>query len=981
MHKVFRHLAAGVFIVVVFPALCFAQFGAIAGVVRDASGAVLPGVTVEATSPALIEKVRTAVTDGAGQYRVEQLRPGVYSITFSLQGFSTVRREGIEISAGFTASISESLRVGALTETITVTGESPVVDVQSISQQKTLGKDALDALPTARSFATLGTTLPGVQANQRDVGGTQGERGNMLSAHGGNPQDMTLQVDGISISNSSPLFGQSASVFSLNDAAVSEIAFETGAISVESAGGGVRVNAIPQEGGNRFSGSLFSNFATRGMSMSNYTDELKARGLTAPAGYDKLWDESVGIGGPIRRDQVWFFAAHRYRGNDVRGVDAYYEGNANDFVYDPDFSRPVHQGGWDLDNQIRVTAQLSQRNKVSGFFDKISKCNCPTIQVGPTTVGQSATRLVYPPTYMATGRWTSTITPKLLWDSTLAYDRQQSSFKPQEDVEVTSTSPTSVLEQTTGRTLRGPWNPPDTEDVRQYNAKGSLTYVTGSHAAKVGLSLHWGRRANTSDMYSNGTQFTLASGRPQSITMSTRPYTQLFDINSDTGIYAQDRWTLRRLTLTGGFRLDLVNVSIPEQTAAASTWVGARSFAEVKNVPNWKDVSPRVGMSYDLFGNGKTAIKASVNRYLTQAIFGFTATANPFATTVNTATRGWNDANGNFIPEGDPLNPQANGEFTGTLSNLNFGKSIVTTRIDPDVSEGWGKRGYNWEYTASVQHELIARVSIEGGYHRRTFHNQTVTDNLDVGPTDYDEYCITAPTDPRLGSVSGSRICGLYDVKPALAGVASNRLIRFGSEYTGQTSQVYDGFDLTVNARPSSGLFLQAGVSAGRTITKNCAVFDQPGIYRANATGVLTQCEITPPVQGNYRVSGSYMFPWQIQVSGVFQSIPPDNILATYPVTNAEASASLGRPATFPSVNVALIEPSTEFLERVNQLDLRVSKAFRFGRYRVEAIADVYNALNASTVLTVTPNYGPIWLRPNTILQSAFLKLGGRLSF
>jgi hypothetical protein len=183
---------------------------------------------------------------------------------------------------------------------------------------------------------------------------------------------MTLQVDGISISNSSPLFGQSASVFSLNDAAVSEIAFETGAISVESAGGGVRVNAIPQEGGNRFSGSLFSNFATRGMSMSNYTDELKARGLTAPAGYDKLWDESVGIGGPIRRDQVWFFAAHRYRGNDVRGVDAYYEGNANDFVYDPDFSRPVHQGGWDLDNQIRVTAQLSQRNKVSGFFDKIS---------------------------------------------------------------------------------------------------------------------------------------------------------------------------------------------------------------------------------------------------------------------------------------------------------------------------------------------------------------------------------------------------------------------------------------------------------------------------------------------------------------------------------------------------------------------------------------------------------------------------------
>jgi hypothetical protein len=973
MRGVFRYVVAAASAVLLFPALCFAQFGAIAGVVRDSSGAVLPGVTVEAASPVLIEKTRTAVSDGAGQFKVEQLRPGVYSVTFTLTGFSTVRREGIEISAGFTAPVNASLTVGAVAETITVSAEAPVVDVQSASQQKTITKEALDALPTARSFATLGTTLPGVQANQRDVGGTQGERGNMLSAHGGATLDMTLQVDGISISNSSPLFGQAASTFSLNDAAVSEIAFETGAISVESSGGGVRVNAIPQEGGNRFSGSLFGNFATREMSRSNYTDELKALGLTAPAGYDKLWDESAGFGGPIRRDRLWFFAAHRYRGNDVRGVDAYYEGNPNDFVYDADLSRPVRQGGWDLDNQVRVTAQLSQRNKVSGFFDKISKCNCPTVAVSPTTVGQSSTRLVYPPTYMASGRWQSTISSKLLWDSALAYDRQQSSFQPQEDAGVTSTSPTSVFEQTTGRTLRAPFATPGTEDVRQYNARGALSYVTGSHAAKVGFSMHWGRRANTTDMYSNATQFTLANTIPQSITMSTAPYTQLLDINSDTGIYASDRWTLRRLTVNGGIRFDHVNVSIPEQSAAASRWIGARSFPEVSNVPNWNDISPRVGVAYDLFGTGKTALKASVNRYVTQAVFGFTANANPFQTTVNTATRGWNDANGNYIPEGDPLNPLPNGEFTGTLSNLNFGKSIVTTRLDPEVSEGWGKRGSNWEYTASVQHELIARVSLEAGYHRRTFHNQTVTDNLDVTPADYDQFCITAPTDTRLGSVSGSQICGLYDVKPAKAGVASNRLIRFASEYAGETSQVYDGVDLTVNARPTGRLFLQAGFSAGRTVTRNCAVVDSPGTLRF--------CEVTPPFQGNYRVSGGYTFPWLIQVSGVFQSIPPADVSATLAVSSATAAASLGRPLTVPSVNVALLEPSTMFGERVNQLDLRVSKGVRVGRYRVEAIADFYNALNASTVLTQTATYGPIWLRPSTILQSAFVKLGGRLTF
>lgn len=176
------------------------------------------------------------------------------------------------------------------------------------------------------------------------------------------------------------------------------------------------------------------------------------------------------------------------------------------------------------------------------------------------------------------------------------------------------------------------------------------------------------------------------------------------------GIYASDRWTLRRLTINGWIRFDHVNVAIPEQSAAASRRIGARSFPAVENVPNWNDINPRVGVAYDLFGTGKTALKASVNRYVTQAVFGFTANANPFQTTVNTATRGWNDANRNYIPEGDPLNPLPNGEFTGTLSNLNFGKSLVTTRLDPDVSEGRGKRGYNWEYTASVQHELIARV-------------------------------------------------------------------------------------------------------------------------------------------------------------------------------------------------------------------------------------------------------------------------------
>ena len=404
---VIRYLLTGASTLLIFPALCFAQFGAIAGVIKDDSGAVLPGVTVEAASPALIEKTRSAVSDGAGQYRVEQLRPGVYTVTFTLAGFSVIRREGIQISAGFTAPVNPSLRVSTITETITVTGEAPVVDVTGVSEQKTLSKEALEALPTARSFATLGTTLPGVSANQRDVGGTQGERGNVLSAHGGSGFDMTVQYDGIAIGNMTPFSGSAWSNFSMNDAGAQEMVLETGAISTEAASGGVRVNVIPRQGGNSFSGSLFGNFATRDMSKSNYTDALKARGARAPAGFDKLWDESASFGGPIRLDRVWFFYAQRYRGNDLIGTDAHFETNPNDFVYDPDLSRPLHGGGWDLDNQVRVTMQVTPRNKVSGFYDKINKCNCPVIQPTPTQSGESGTQLTYPLTYLTSASWQS----------------------------------------------------------------------------------------------------------------------------------------------------------------------------------------------------------------------------------------------------------------------------------------------------------------------------------------------------------------------------------------------------------------------------------------------------------------------------------------------------------------------------------------------------------------------------------------------
>ena len=987
----------GALAVIAFPALSLAQFGSIAGVVRDSSGAAVPGVTVEASSPVLIEKSRTAVSDSSGQYRVEQLRPGTYSVSFTLAGFGTVQREGIEISAGFTAPLNVALKVGAVQETVNVSDRAPVVDVQNVAEQRTLVKQELDSLPTARSFATLGTTLPSVTADQRDVGGTQGERGNVLSAHGGDGFDMTLQVDGISISvvGAATASGNAWSTFSLNDAAVQELSFETSAISAESSSGGVRVNAIPREGGNAFHGTAFGDYANRSMSRDNLTSTEMAQGLLKTPGFNLLYDESAGVGGPIKRDRIWFYYAQRYRSNDIAGINTFYSIDPLKASYNPDLTRPVHSGGFDSDNQLRVTTQLTPRNKVGFFFDKVNKCNCPTILDSPFFTAEGTSRLTYSPNgvWLGSISWQATISPKLLWDSAVSYNRQDDLFTPLVPT-VGATAPIAVFDIGAAgpKFLRAPTPGVFTggEYQNQANFRGGLSYVTGRHSVKVGITYHYAHRSNPTYQTSNNISYTAIEtpfGNINQVTYYSAPNVETQNVNPDMGLYAQDKWTLRRLTINAGVRFDYFHSDIPAQSAPANNFLPARTFPAVPDVPNWKDISPRLGVSYDLFGNGKTAIKASVNRYVSSNIYSFANNINPIsAGGANSVTRAiinpagsplalspFTVVNYDQVPLGDPTNPNANGVLGPGPSN--FGQSFISTNYDPNLSSGWGKRPDNWEYSAVVQHELVPRVSLEAGYFRRTFGNQTVTNNLDITPADFSTFCVTTPTDTHLGSASGSQLCGLADISPAKATLTNHQVITFANNFSGATSQTYDGFDFNVNARPTGKFFLLAGLSIGRTITKNCSVVDNPQS--------LLFCESDQPFQGSYRVSGGYTFPWKIQLSGVYQSIPPDSFQPVISsVSDASPGNTLGRPIVEGSLsNVPVVAPYTFFTDRTNQVDLRVTKAIQIERYRIELMADMYNVFNTSPVLTRNNAIGAGFYTPTSILQSAFLKVGARFTF
>ena len=406
----------------------------------------------------------------------------------------------------------------------------------------------------------------------------------------------------------------------------------------------------------------------------------------------------------------------------------------------------------------------------------------------------------------------------------------------------------------------------------------------------------------------------------------------------------------------------------------------------------WRDLSPRFGFAYDIFGTGRTAIKGSVNRYVLGQSVGATArTANPASAAGDVNQRIWHDDNHDYIPQGDPLNPAANGEI-GPSTNLNFGLPKFSSRFDPAYMHGgWGVRGYNWEMTSSIQHELASGVSATAAYFRRIYGNATVTDNLLLGPGDYDSFCITAPNDPRLPGNGGYPLCGLSNIKPASLAKGTDNFITLAKNY-GDLIEHYDGVDLTVNARMRGGLLMAGGLNLGRTFTDNCSLIDK--LPETVVSTPSSYCHASTPWQQQVKFYASYGLPWNMQLSGTFQdafvfgglvSSVNLGVQANYVATNAVVQPSLGRPlAGASNVTVNLITPGSDYQNRVRQLDLRVSRLFTAGGAKLRTMVDLYNVFNTNPMVEWNNSYGTngaTWLTPLTILSPRLIKFGVQLDF
>jgi hypothetical protein len=976
-------VAAAIVGFVLLPSLAAAQ-ASIVGSVRDASGAALPGVTVEASSPALIERVRTVLTDGTGQYRIVDLRPGEYTVTFTLTGFNTVRREGIALTGSFTATVSVELGLGALQETVTVTGESPIVDVQSSAQQRVLDKTLIDTLPTGRSATYLAILVPGVSASggfagqSQDVGGNLGDAMTQLTIHGSRSTDFRLQVDGLPTNGGE---GAQWTAFVPNMTSTQEITVDTSGSNAENAVGGVRVNLIPQSGGNQFRGTLFVTGVNSAFESNNFTQELRDRGLRAVNGIKSLYDINPGVGGPIRRDKLWFYTSARWQQNDNWIGGMFYNKNAynpNAWTYEPDLSRQAHSKGVYRDNDLRLTWQINTRHKLALYYDNSNRCLCP--QVNANISPEAGQDWAYPKQHLATATWTAPLTTRLLLEAGVQSRGEIWSSVPRPGTE---SNPAGnlipVVEQSTGLLYRG-WQNVGGASYEAYtpsslkNIRGALSYVTGAHAFKVGFSHGIATRDLTINCRINSDclVYRFNNGIPNQLTQVAWPLRSVTKVPGDGGIYVQDKWTMDRLTLNPGLRFDYEFLYFAESHNGPTRWTPNRN-ASFPKTPflAWKDISPRFGAAYDVFGDGKTAVKASLNRYVSsfgyQSTFGNTSA--PAMLLASQVTRTWNDRDSDYVPDCDLLNPLSNGEC-GTMSNIRFGESAVTTVIDPDILEGWGKRAYNWEFSAGIQRELLPRLSAEFGYFRRWYGNQTVTQNRATTPADYSPYQFTAPLDPRLPGGGGYTVSGLYDLNPNRLGLVDNYLT-FSKHFGDQVEQ-WSGFDLNVVARLSE-VMLQGGFSTGRSLNDNCnVVVNNPSTYNCRVeTNFLTQVKFV----------GLYTVPRVgVQLSGAFQSLPGPQISANYVVPAALITPSLGRPLSAGSPTVNLVEPGTMYGERLNQFDLRVSKQLRFGGVGVNLNLDAYNLLNANAVQQQNNSFAS-WQVPQIIQQARFAKISAQFSF
>ncbi|HYU80310.1 MAG TPA: carboxypeptidase regulatory-like domain-containing protein [Vicinamibacterales bacterium] len=907
----------------------WAQTGAIEGVVRDVSGGVLPGVTTEVSSPALIERARVAVTDSSGNYQFLRLPAGSYTIKFSLTGFRTVERANITINAGFTATINAELPLSTVEESLVVTGESPLVDVRTTTTQLVVTDDVVNTIPSSRHIFDMQKFVIGASTSVPDVGGSSGFMSTTFRLHGSTEKN--LYIDGVSTAGT----GAGGGLISYaSTGAHQELDYQTTALPAWYPFGGIAVGSVTKSGGNRLSGDFYAG-TMMGQS-ANLDDNLRRRGVRATSGMRDVYDIDGGLGGPIKQDRAWFFVTNRTSMLDT------YVGNS----FEADNVTQATDWSWRGETFYKSTVRVGDSARLSVFnttqyYDRAQRRdalfvtpeatyydahNHDNVFLTATLTGTRGTKWLY--------ELQSNFTRRLVYN--FANNLVQPGAVARFDIAQ------NLLYGAPSRTGHS------TQNGRHVN--GAVTRVGnwhGSHELKMGVQSYKGGEIRYVDKAHNALldgdffQVRFQNGVPNSVDLKNTPIVGADAHISHLGFYAQDGWRVNRLTVNGGLRFERFDSSIPPQTSPAGTWVGERRF-EGFHVITFRNVMPRLGMAYDLTGDAKTVLKASYGGYVSAEGTGLPNSINPLRDDTNRCA--WTDRNGDLYPQASELSSCQG--FPG-----------VRTRIDPDLRRGWSN-----EYSAGVQRQIAANWAGAVMYYRRENKNNRGTKNLAVPRESYIPVVITNPLDNQPLTI--------FNQNPATSGQQDNVLVADPLLNT-----TYNGVELTVQRRFSPDAYIQGGYHYGKDLgwIGGTSDLNDPNneIFGIGAVGTDQPHQV--------KMSASWVLPWRIAVSTFFQA---------YSGIPKARTLNVGRalvPALTRATQTVRLERNDEARYESNKLiDLRIGRRFSSGstwRYNYEIFVDIYNVTNANTVLQENTIIGTSLGNVSTTIPPRLFRIGGKVSF
>jgi hypothetical protein len=923
--------------------------GSISGEIKDAQGGVLPGVTVTATSPAQIGAL-TAVTNDAGIYRFPAVPPGEYRLMFELAGFQSSVRDGIRITLGFNAQVNVSLNVATLQETVTVSGQSPVIDTTATRVQTNYDQQMLSSIPNARDMWSLLSTTPSVTLNRVDVGGATAGTQTTYFAYGYSGQNRPL-IEGINTTE-----GTSAAGFYLDYGSFEEVFIGAAANSAEMPNSGVLTQFVGKSGSNSPSVSLYYDFEREGMQGRNLSAEqvTPAPGATIRpdgnrlASYDNL---NIGVGGPIIVDRMWGHFSYLNQQNSVAAPPA---GSFLDGT--PFNTKLVNYTG-------KATYQLNQANKFIGYLqhgtkEQPNRTDSSNRLGAPVHISADSTVFQGSPSWVYKGEWNGTIGQNTFVEARAG----QFGYNFGLD---SNTQATRYESLTTNEVIGGGR---DWELRRRRNQyTGAVSYfkdnfLGGSHNFKVGGeyldetgNTLWNKAyADNVIHFVNGS---LQGGVAGTTPAAVRLYNDANAWNglATTSVFVTDTWTIDRLTVNAGVRFDRYRVWLPAQALTPGRFVPtAQTFAEVPEIVLFNHLVPRIGGSYDLTGDGRTVLKANWGRFYFNPGVNLADAVNP-----NTANQysdhAWHDLNGDRVY-------QAGEE--GVLQTR-FG-GVANASIDPNL-----RNSYTDEASFFVERAVVADLAVRAGYVWKKDHDgwQQVNANRPMSAFNVPTSVVDPGPDGVYGTGDDATVAAFNLADTSLP---SNNVTRNIDGYEG----TFKTLEFSANKRYGNRWSMNASFSYtwtaqyGNLYFNNrfgtaVANFSLFGSYPSNPNE-KTFNEYT---DWNAKVSGTVDAGWGVRVT---------------PVLKMQSGAPYGRYFSTRAgelnygTQIILAEPiGTRRQDTVSLVDVRVEKQVRFAqRARVGLFLDVFNLMNSNTAVNTNWRSGAAFEKATTVLGPRIAKFG-----